>query len=848
MPTYVEVAVNVPNIREVFHYHLPPELEGQVGAGQLVAVPFGAQTVQGVALRMIDKPAVAETKAVLGAIDSEVVLTPVQIALAEYLSESCLAGLGACASLMLPPGLAKSADVLYRRVDAPEAGLREPGPVAKRLLALLEKRGPLRGAQLDQALPRQNWRAAMRTLVRQQRVRGQPVLPPPRVQPKVVRTVELACPPEQVEAALPDLGRPGTQALKRRQAVLRFLLREPGPLNVSWVYAESGGNLADLRYLAERSLVRLGESESLRNPLEHMAFEPSTPPSLTRDQQQVFDEVAAALAQSARGEATPPILLHGVTGSGKTEIYLRAVAETIRSGRQAIILVPEIALTPQTVRRFVSRFPGQVGLLHSQLSEGERYDTWRRARSGALNVIVGPRSALFAPLPHLGLIVIDECHDDSYYQSDIEPRYHALAAARAYARLTQAVCLLGSATPDVATSYQAAQGMITRLRLPGRILAHREVVQVQLEQLREQLNQHHGAGSGRYQPLEETADSADLPPVQVVDMRQELHAGNRSIFSRSLHTALEQTLEQGEQAILFLNRRGTATFVFCRDCGHTLKCPRCDLPLTFHAPQTLLCHQCEYRRKLPQRCPECSSPRIRQYGTGTAKVETEVQALFPKARVLRWDAETTQQKGSHEIILGHFAARRADILVGTQMLAKGLDLPFVTLVGVVLADVGLNLPDYRASERTFQVLTQVAGRAGRSLLGGQVVLQTFQPEHYAIQAAAQHNYQAFYERELGYRRRLGYPPFTRLARLELRDKDSDEAERAARSLASRLREAIQRQSRRATYLIGPAPCFFPRLNGLYRWQIVLRGPDPASLLRDMDLPGWRIELNPPNLL
>ncbi|MCX6038198.1 MAG: primosomal protein N' [Chloroflexi bacterium] len=544
-------------------------------------------------------------------------------------------------------------------------------------------------------------------------------------------------------------------------------------------------------------------------------------------------------------------LLHGVTGSGKTEIYIRAAQECIRRGKQSIILVPEIALTPQTVHRFLARFPGQVGLVHSRLSEGERYDTWRRARLGQLKVIIGPRSALFAPLPNVGLIVADECHDTSYYQSE-PPFYNAVRTAQEYARICGGVCILGSATPTIQQRYQASSpqgtecgGGVRLLELPKRI-----------------------------QTSEFSANFGGLPPVSIIDMREELKSGNRGVFSQALVDALEEVLKKGQQAILFLNRRGTATYVFCRECGTAVRCPRCDTPLTYHVEgQTsnigrstfdLRCHRCGYTRQMPKKCPVCGSDQIRQYGLGSEKVEAEVGALFPSARTLRWDWDTTRQKDSHEIILSHFTAHRADVLIGTQMLAKGLDLPLVTLVGIVLADVGLNLPDPFAAERTFDVLTQVSGRAGRSSLGGRVVLQTFQPEHYVIQAAAGQDYAAFYARELDYRRQLGYPPFNRLVRMEYRHVQATKAESEAQGLAAKLAKWIESEDRRETTLIGPAPCFFSRLNGLYRWQIILRGPNPASLLRGKDFEGaalssapslsrgaskgWRVEVDPVSLL
>jgi primosomal protein N' (replication factor Y) len=510
-----------------------------------------------------------------------------------------------------------------------------------------------------------------------------------------------------------------------------------------------------------------------------------------------------------------------VTGSGKTEIYLRAAEETIKRGRQVIILVPEIALTPQTVRRFLSRFPGQVGLIHSKLSEGERYDTWRRAREGKLKVIIGPRSALFAPLANIGLIVADECHDGSYYQSE-PPFYHAVTSAQHYARLCGAVFVMGSATPTIEQKYNAAN--------PAYAPANEQGVTTRLLSLPQRVTE------------------SQLPPVTIVDMRAELKQGNRGIFSRALSESLAETLSRGEQAILFLNRRGTATYVFCRDCGNTLKCPNCDTPLTFHIEKNgLLCHRCGYQKQMPKKCAVCGSDQIRQYGLGSEKVETDVQAMFPQARTLRWDWETTRQKDAHEIILTHFANHQADILIGTQMLAKGLDLPMVTLVGIILADVGLNLPDPFASERTFQVLTQVAGRAGRSARGGKVILQTFAPDHYVIQSAAGHDVDGFQQRELTYRRDLGYPPFGHVARLEFRHREDEKAKAEAERVLAVLQERIKSAKRTQTSA-SAVPCFFAKMDGLYRWQILLRGPDPVMVLRGLNLENWRIEVEPTSLL
>ena len=806
---YARIAVNVPSISDIYDYHLPSELEGKVGAGCLVTVPFGKQTVQGVVLELVSQPSVAETKAVIDLLDPAPVLTVAQIALARWLAEETLSPLAACIGLMLPVGLAQQADVRYTfSVQRSTIDDQQLTATQSRLINLLQEKGSLRGRQIDRHFKNVDWRRAAQSLVRNGMLISQHFLPAASVRPKFVRTAQLSVPPDVAEAALPELGKT-PETLRRRQAALHCLMREPSDVNVSWVYAESGCNLADLQELAERELIVLRETEIWRDPLVKIGPAPVDTPTLTSDQRRAWEQVAASFQKPAQ-----PFLLHGVTGSGKTEIYIRAAQEAIQRGKAAIILVPEIALTPQTVRRFLARFPGQVGLVHSQLSDGERYDTWRRARLGQLKVIIGPRSALFSPLPNIGFIAVDECHDGSYYQSE-PPFYSAVSTAMAYARLCGAICMLGSATPPIVLHQQAEWGeTLHLLELPERV------------------------------------ERRNLPPVRVVDMRAELKSGNRGIFSQPLVDALDDVLRQGQQAILFLNRRGTATYVFCRECGYVARCPQCDSPLTLHveAASLLTCHRCGYQCHMPEKCPDCHGLHIRAYGLGSEKVETEVRVLFPSARTLRWDWETTRRKDSHEIILSHFTAHRADVLIGTQMLAKGLDLPLVTLVGIVLADVGLSLPDPFTAERTFDLLTQVSGRAGRSSLGGKVVLQTFQPDSYVIQAASGHDYATFYTRELEERRKLGYPPFNRLVRLELRDQDATRAEVGARAMAARLNNWMEAEGRRETTLIGPVPCFFAKISGVYRWQIVLRGPDPASLLRDKNLTGWRVEVDPVSLL
>jgi primosomal protein N' (replication factor Y) len=591
--------------------------------------------------------------------------------------------------------------------------------------------------------------------------------------------------------------------------------------------------------LEDREIIALSEAEVWRDPLEEIDYVPSIPPALTRDQDLVWSKISPSIKASSGGKPIPPYVLHGVTGSGKTEIYMRAVHETLGMGRRAILLVPEIALTPQTIRRFLARFPGQVGLSHSQLSAGERYDTWRRCRAGQIDIVIGPRSALFLPVCNVGLIVLDESHDDSYKEQERSPRYHTRNVAVKYSSILGAMCILGSATPDLVTTYRASRGKYHLLEMPRRILGHRERVDGQSERLGIQTN---------YVAHDGDSSTIDLPPVRVVDMRQELRAGNRSIFSRPLGKALSDVINRDEQAILFLNRRGSSTYVFCRDCGWVASCPRCDNPLIYHRNQDLLtCHHCGHQTAARSECPQCKGSRVRYFGAGTKRIVDEVQSLFPDTRILRWDRDATRQKGAHDVLLANFAAHRADVLVGTQMISKGLDLPLVTLVGVVSADVGLNLPDYRASERVFQILTQVAGRAGRGLLGGQVVLQTYQPEHYVIKAASTHDYHAFYKDEIEYRRDLRYPPFSRMARLIFRATSRDAAESQTGRMANLLKHRIIKD-RSQDELIGPTPCFFERIRGEYRWQIIIRGYDPASIIPDELGESWQIDIDPVSLL
>lgn len=659
--------------------------------------------------------------------------------------------------------------------------------------------------------------------------------------------LSLIIPPDEVMEAVIQL-----RGAQKHADVLKLLAAEDGPVWIGWVYAQTEATLPTLRDLADRGLISMDEARRWRDPLVGRSFALDSPPKLTPEQQAVWQGVARHWRPETGDKR--PILLHGVTGSGKTEIYLRAMAAALRAGQQVIMLVPEITLAAQTVKRVSARFPGKVAVWHSALSPGERYDTWERVRAGELPLVVGPRSALFAPLRRLGLIVIDEEHEPVYKQRDRTPIFHAREAAIELGRLNQALVILGSATPDVVIYRRAERGEYRLLEMPHRILAHTQHIAVQ-QALLKRLHRPH-TGQLQVSDLSVTQpDSAfvtlPLPQVEVIDLREELKAGNRSIFSRALQEAIYETLTRDEQAILFLNRRGAASFVLCRDCGFVVVCPRCETNLTYHTSgELMVCHFCGHREPTPDRCPQCNSERIRYFGLGTQRVEETVKAMFPQARTVRWDWDTTRQKGSHDLFLQHFVSGQANVMIGTQMVAKGLDLPLVTLVGVISADTALYLPDFRAGERTFQLLMQVAGRAGRSPLGGRVIVQSYTPDQVPIEAAANHDYQGFYQMELAFRQEQHYPPFKRIAVLIYNGAGAERSAAEAEEMTRRLRSHVTRQGLPAVEIIGPTPGYVRRVGPQFRWQILLRAYDPAQVIRPLlPLPhGWRVDVDPVTLL
>ena len=807
---YAEIAVDAPTSgARTFSYSIPDDMT--LAAGQLVRVPFGVRVLQGVVFELADSPQVEETRPVSEVQSAEPVLSQTQLDLARWMSDYYLCSLFEAAVPMLPPG-ARTRTRAYLSIAPGVDDLESDANSDAQLAALraVHDSQPMELERLVDALGEgvRNSVAALvsaGTLARRYRATR------PATSPKYVDSLRLN--PAALDTVRLWLEEDGHRA-PRQSELAEFIIESPGPIAASEARKMFGPS-AVARFL-ERGWLEIYETQVFRDPLADRVFDPEPPVALSAAQSDVVRDVVDAIRDTAR--APRIFLTQGVTGSGKTEIYLSAVEECLSLGKQAVVMVPEISLTPQTIERFAARFPGRVAALHSGLSDGQRFDQWWAIKRGERSVVVGSRGAVFAPVSDPGLFILDEEHEWTYKQHDGAPRYHARAVAIRMGEMTGAVTLLGSASPEVSSYHRALRGRYALHTLPDRISR---------------------AADG-------LVGVAPLPSVENVDMRRELREGNPDIFSRTLLAEIESCLDDGKQAILFLNRRGTASHLQCRRCGHSVVCRSCDVPLTYHRPlRRLICHYCGRRRRVPDNCPDCLSYRLSFYGIGTQSVAEAVGERFPQARTLRWDRDATRYPREYEELLSTFRNGEADILVGTQMIAKGLHLPGVTLVGVVLADVGLGIPDFRSSERAFQLLCQVAGRAGRGRETGKVVFQTYQPDNYAIRAAAAQDYPAFYEREIKYRREHRNPPYSRLIRLIHSHVNNAVCESRARALADELRAARESADMTGVDVLGPTPPYPPRLRGRYRWHVVLRGRNPRALLDMVALPrGWSVDIDP----
>ena len=812
---YAEVAVAAPvSPSRTFSYHVPERFS--VEPGQLVWVPLRRRITQGVVVELASAPRVEVTRDILQPVEPSPLLSPLSLELALWLSRYYLCSLFDAIALMLPPGFQDQVRSRIIAIPIEAVALATLRPQTQGALRQLAGKTRLGESEFVRLLGRGVDRELTR-LLEKGLVRRQVDLPRPRIAPRYqcyLFPIESKGFPAAPDGERPDL--PGRRAWRQR-GLLHAVCSQRSPYPASLANKEFGRGAVNS--LVEKGLLGLEWVRVEARPVRSPAGVEVVPLlTLTSEQADALARITDTLDSPAREPRS--FLLHGVTGSGKTEVYLRAMQLVVDRGEQAIFLVPEIALTPQTLQRVNARFPGRVAVLHSGLTPRQRFDQWWSIRDGSADVVVGPRSALFAPVPRLGMIVIDEEHEWTYKQEEAQPLYHACTVALKLTQLTGAVLVLGTATPDVATFYQARRGRHQLLELPHRI---RQV-----------------AGDG----------APELARVEICDMRRELREGNRSIFSRRLARSLGDCVRQGQQAILFLNRRGNAPIIQCRDCGYVVTCRRCSVSLTYHSTDSrLVCHRCNRRTRLPRSCRQCGNNRIRQLGIGTQRVVDEVSALLPGVQVDRWDADATRHGPGHEETLRRFAEGESQVLVGTQIVAKGLHVPNVTLVGVVLADVGLYLPDLRAGERIFGLLCQVAGRAGRGIAAGRVIIQTYSPEHYAIAAAAAQDYTALYRQEIESRHQHGNPPFNQLIHLVYQDVNAALCQRRATATERLLRQKVYAQGLTDVDIIGPAPGIPSRLRGRYRWHLILRGRELHRLLEGVDFPpGCTVDVDPVHVL
>ncbi|MDW8564771.1 primosomal protein N' [Staphylococcus shinii] len=767
-----KVIVDIPSksVDFTFDYIIPLRLQSMIQVGMRVIVPFGPRTIQGYVMKVTDKPDgnidTAKLKEIKEIQDIKPELTEELIQLTEWYNNYFVTKRISMLEVMLPSAIkAKYTKVfLIEDVDAvPEA-----------LKVKFDKEGQYlyKEAQynddLGQIVP-----------LLKQGIVSEMTLLSQNVNKKKQRAVSI------IEGFDYDSVLGSLEKSKKQYELYAYLLDERHHTVLLKDLEEMGFSKSSIDTLMRKGFVEKYDAIVERDPFETRVFEQDQKQQLTDDQQAAYNSIL----ENIRARQQRTYLLHGVTGSGKTEVYLQTIEEVLKLGRQAMMLVPEIALTPQMVLRFKRRFGDEVAVLHSGLSKGERYDEWQKIRDGKASVSVGARSSVFAPFKNLGMIIIDEEHESSYKQEDY-PRYHARDIAQWRSQYHKCPLILGSATPSLETYARAEKGVYELLSLPNRV------------------------------------NQQALPEIEIVDMRTELSSGNRSMFSEQLRKSIQQRLDRNEQIVLFLNRRGYASFMLCRDCGHVPQCPNCDISLTYHkSTDQLKCHYCGHQEVPPNKCPNCESEHIRQVGTGTQRVEELLQEAFQEARIIRMDVDTTTRKGAHEKLLDDFGAGKGDILLGTQMIAKGLDFPNITLVGVLNADTMLNLPDFRASERTYQLLTQVSGRAGRHEKEGQVIIQTYNPEHYAIKDVQANDYTAFFNKEMNYRKMGKYPPYFFLINFTVAHKEMKKVMEASKHIHKILLQHLTDKA----LVLGPSPAALSRINNEYRFQILVKYKSEPAL-------------------
>lgn len=783
MYAQVIIDANHAEVDRVFDYRVPAQWEEEVCVGLRVMVPFGQRNTkrEGYVIALTETTEVPEgkIKGIVEILDEgRPILTPSILELAKWMKKEYFCTLNQCLQAVMPAGI-RTKSVWYAELTGQTSELSEK---EQQMAVVLEEQGgavPLR--ELEQIFGNRT-EYILRCLQEKKVVRLHQKTTRSTYK-KEKRYVSLTENEELLIAA-----KEKAEKDKRLAGQLRVLSAIcPGEsLSVEELKEKAAVTDSPIHTLLQKGILVEQRRQEKRDVFQLEDYTPTQPFYPTPEQARALN----LLREEEQKEQKRPVLLHGVTGSGKTEIYMQLIEHVIMAGKQAIVLVPEISLTPQTMERFISRFGKRVSVTHSRLSLGERLDQWRKARDGEISIIIGPRSALFMPFSNLGVIVMDECHESSYI-SDVTPKYHTREVARKLSELTGALLVMGSATPDIDSYHRAVTGEFLLLQ------------------------------------LKERTKGSHLPEVFVTDMRKELENGNRSAFGLPLQQAIRENLEKGQQTMLFLNRRGYSTFVSCRKCGEALTCPSCNVSYTYHASdKALVCHYCGKEVPVPKTCPSCGSHYIRYFGTGTQKIEEETRRLFPEASILRMDADTTTGKNGHARILELFGKGKADILIGTQMIAKGHDFPNVTLVGILAADLSLNLGTYQAAETCFQLITQAAGRAGRGELAGRVFIQTYQPENHAIRMAAAQDYEGFYQEEILLRQAMEYPPFSHIFSVLITGEMEQEVILAAQRLGAYMNHYAERAG---CTVVGPAPALLPKFRGEFRWQIFAKGTDADRL-------------------
>ncbi|GAA0495241.1 primosomal protein N' [Salinibacillus aidingensis] len=769
------VIVDVPSmaIDHVFDYRIPDRYKDSLEEGMRVIIPFGPRKVMGFVIEIKTNTEVKELKEIDEVLDYTPVLTQELLQLGTWIANRTLSFQITSLQVMLP-------QILKAKYKKELWLLAEEEELSETLQILFAGRVMVTFEEIEERnIPYIKIRTAIKDGLAEVRY----VVKSKETRKKMTWA-------EPVDAFQLEEGFMETSnQAKKQKAIIGFFLENPEPILLKQLLTKLHTTRSTVQSLVSRGLIRLYEKEVYRDPYENRNFERTEPLPLTEEQAKAIKPIH----QTMDHHEHEVFLLHGVTGSGKTEIYLQSIQNALDKGQEAIVLVPEISLTPQMVQRFKGRFGSDVAVMHSGLSAGEKFDEWRKVQRKEVRVVVGARSAIFAPFENLGIIIIDEEHENSYKQDDT-PRYHARDIAIFRGEYHHCPVILGSATPTLESFARAKKGVYHLLTLSKRM------------------------------------NNQSMPEVEIVDMRDELHQGNRSMFSFPLQERIRERLERKEQIVLLLNRRGYSTFVICRDCGTTIQCPHCDISLTYHRKQERLkCHYCSYEIPMPQVCPECGSDSIRYFGTGTQKVEESLQQTFPEAGIIRMDVDTTRRKGSHEKLLNQFRERKADILLGTQMIAKGLDFSNVTLVGVLAADSMLHIPDFRSAEKTFQLLTQVSGRAGRHELPGEVVVQSYTPDHYSIELASQYQFEPFFQYEMKMRKRFKYPPYYFLALVTISHPNHAYAVQVTQKIVKSLHE----MSMNRTQIMGPTPSPITRIKNRYRYQCMIKYKNEPNLYENM---------------